>query len=134
MQDFKTEQVFLEQNYRSTGGILAAAIGVISQDDKRIKRNLYTAETHGMPVCIRSHSNARDEAKYIAHEIKRLKAQTGNQLNWDDFAILLRFNALSRTLESALIQEGIPHRVLNGAKFFDRLGTGPLCCPFSNIV
>lgn len=88
-KDFPTAQVFLEENYRSTSGILAASMGVISQDQRRIQRKLFTSETStGLPVCVRSLSNARNEASYIAHEIKRLRAQTGNQLGFDDFAIL----------------------------------------------
>lgn len=61
------------------------------------------------------------EAGFIAAEIKRLVAFSGGMLNWNDFVVLLRFNALSRTIESALQKEGIPNRVLAGHKFFERL-------------
>ena len=61
------------------------------------------------------------EAGFIAAEIKRLVAFSGGMLNWNDFVVLLRFNALSRTIESALQKEGIPNRVLAGHKIFERL-------------
>lgn len=80
------------------------------------------------------------EAQFIATEIKRLVASSGGMLEWKDFVILrmrlqillypvhladrltpVRFNALSRALEAALQKEGIPNRVLNGHKFFERI-------------
>ena len=61
------------------------------------------------------------EAGFIAAEIKRVVAYTGGALNYNDFVVLLRYNALSRTIESALQKEGIPCRVLKGHKFFERM-------------
>lgn len=61
------------------------------------------------------------EAGFIAAEIKRLVAFSGGMLNWNDFVVLLRYNALSRTIESALQKESIPNRVLAGHKFFERM-------------
>ena len=63
---------------------------------------------------------AQDEASYIAYEIKRAIAYSGNQLTFDDFAILLRYNALSRAIEAALQSSGIASRMIGGHKFFDR--------------
>jgi len=60
------------------------------------------------------------EAAYIGAEIKRLIAHTGGQLNYDDFAVLLRYNSLSRTIEGAFQTAGVPNRVLGGSKFFER--------------
>lgn len=61
------------------------------------------------------------EAGFIAAEIKRLVAFAGGLLTYNDFVVLLRFNALSRAIESALRKEGIPSRVLAGHKFFERM-------------
>lgn len=61
---------------------------------------------------LRRFVNAQDEAAYIAYEIKRTIAQSGNRLNFDDFAILLRYNALSRAIEAALQGAGIPSRMV----------------------
>jgi DNA helicase-2/ATP-dependent DNA helicase PcrA len=66
-------------------------------------------------------NDGRDEARFIATEIKRIIAHSGNQHSFDDFSILLRFNALSRNIESALQSSGIPSRMVGGTKFFDRV-------------
>lgn len=64
---------------------------------------------------------APEEADFIAAEIKRLIAQTGGLLGLNDFAILLRFNALSRVLEASLQKAGLPCRIVGGHRFFERL-------------
>ncbi|KAI0951320.1 hypothetical protein AcW1_008388 [Taiwanofungus camphoratus] len=121
-RDFpSTHQIFLEQNYRSTGAILAASIAVIAQDRKRIPKSLHTTHPSGPVPVLRSFPFEQSEAAFIAVEIKRLVACTGGMLRWGDFVVLLRFNALSRQIESALQKEGIPNRVLGGHKFFERL-------------
>ena len=65
--------------------------------------------------------NPQGEAAYIAGEIKRLIAHTGGMLNYNDFAILLRYNAMSRALEAGLQSSGLPCRLIGGHKFFDRV-------------
>ncbi|KAI5450408.1 ATP-dependent DNA helicase srs2 [Naganishia albida] len=116
-----TEEVHLEQNYRSTGAILDASLAIVSQDKKRIKKGLYTAFGAGVPVTLKQTPNGFAEADYIADEIHRLRAQSGNMLSFDDFAILLRYNALSRVLETCLQKAQIPTRLVGGHKFFERL-------------
>jgi DNA helicase-2/ATP-dependent DNA helicase PcrA len=119
--DFKpVTQLFLEENYRSTGAILAASSAVIDQDPTRIKKTLRTSAASGQRVVLRQAPSAPEEASYVAGEIKRLIAYSGNTLQFSDFAILLRYNALSRSIEQALQSSGIPNRVLGGSKFFDR--------------
>lgn len=121
LEDFKgTHQVWLEENYRSTSSILEAALAVVSQDTERIQKSLRTSHPAGPPVVLRQFQTAQDEAAYIAYEIKRTIAYSGNQLNFDDFAILLRYNALSRAIEAALQSAGIASRMIGGHKFFDR--------------
>ena len=61
------------------------------------------------------------EAGFIAAEIKRLIAFTGGMFTWSDFVVLLRYSAHSRLIEAALQKEAIPHRVLAGHKFFERM-------------
>ncbi|KAJ9105527.1 hypothetical protein QFC21_001898 [Naganishia friedmannii] len=124
-----TVEVHLEQNYRSTGAILAASLAIVTQGKwkkkqsykKRIQKGLYTAFGSGVPVTLKQTSNGFNEAEYIADEIKRLIAHTGNLLTFDDFAILLRYNALSRILETTLQKHSIPTRLVGGHKFFERL-------------
>ncbi|KAJ9112284.1 hypothetical protein QFC19_000703 [Naganishia cerealis] len=120
--DYKnTVEVHLEQNYRSTGAILDASMAIVTQDKNRVKKGLHTAHGTGIPVVLKQLSNGFTEAEYIADEIKRLRAHTGNLLTFDDFAILLRYNALSRIIETTLQKHGIPSRLVGGHKFFERL-------------
>ncbi|KAF9814441.1 hypothetical protein IEO21_05105 [Rhodonia placenta] len=116
-----TQQIFLEQNYRSTASILAASMAIVSQDNTRVPKTLRTSCPTGPTPVLQSFPYDNNEAAFIAAEIKRLIAVTGGMLGWGDFVILLRLNALSRSIESALQKEGIPNRVLAGHKFFDRL-------------
>jgi DNA helicase-2/ATP-dependent DNA helicase PcrA len=114
-------QLVLEENYRSTGAILAASSALIDQDTQRLQKTLRTSEAAGQRVVLRQAASAAGEAAYVAGEIKRQIAYSGNTLTYADFAILLRYNALSRSIEQALQQGGIPNRVLGGSKFFDRV-------------
>ncbi|KAJ6463267.1 P-loop containing nucleoside triphosphate hydrolase protein [Mycena vitilis] len=115
-----TTQILLEENYRSTGSILKASIAIVSQDKSRIPKTLLTSHPSGTVPVLRSFPSEQAEANFIAVEIKRLVACMGGILRWGDFAILLRFSALSRAIESALQKEAIPSAVLGGHKFFDR--------------
>ncbi|KAF9267802.1 UvrD-helicase-domain-containing protein [Marasmius fiardii PR-910] len=116
-----TQQIFLEQNYRSTSSILKASIAIVEQDKSRIKKTLHASHPLGTIPVLREFETEQLEAAAIASEIKRVIAYTGGMLCFGDFVILLRFNALSRSIESALQKEGIPNRVLKGHKFFERL-------------
>ncbi|KAF9223657.1 UvrD-helicase-domain-containing protein [Gyrodon lividus] len=114
------KQVFLEDNYRSAGSILAASMSIISQDNSRIPKMLRTSHPLGPRPMLRSFPTENDEASFVAYEINRLIAQTGGMLGYGDFAVLLRFNALSRMIETSLQRERIPNRILGGHKFFER--------------
>ncbi|KAG5643023.1 hypothetical protein DXG03_001761 [Asterophora parasitica] len=115
-----TQQIFLEQNYRSTASILRTSLAIVAQDKTRIQKSLHTTHPAGSTPFLHPFPQEHAEAQFIALEIKRLVAHMGGVLQWGDFAILLRFNALSRLIESALQREGIPSRVLGGHKFFER--------------
>ncbi|TXT15032.1 uncharacterized protein COLE_01225 [Cutaneotrichosporon oleaginosum] len=113
--------IYLEENYRSTGAILAASHSIVSQDKSRIEKNLYTSHPKSTTVTLKTLATPAVEASFISAEIKRLVAYSGGMLNFEDFAILLRYNALSRVLEAALQKEGIPNRIIGGRKFFERM-------------
>lgn len=107
----------LEQNYRSTGTILKAANALISKNEGRMGKNLWTEGIEGEPITVYAAFNDTDEAFFIVNRIRELR-QEGNALH--DFAILYRSNAQSRVIEEALMQFGIPYRVYGGLRYFDR--------------
>ncbi|KAG2340726.1 UvrD-helicase-domain-containing protein [Suillus weaverae] len=118
-------RIMLEQNYRSAGSILATSLAIISQGElcrhtSRIAKTLHTSHPLGPLPMLRSFPTEHDEAAFIAWEINRMIAQSGGMLGFGDFAVLLRFNAISRTIENALQKEGIPNRMLGGHQFFER--------------
>jgi DNA helicase-2/ATP-dependent DNA helicase PcrA len=110
-------EIRLEQNYRSTGHILACANAVISKNPERKAKKLWTASGNGEPVRVVKLDDEEDEARYVAAEIARGRAQGRSP---SDFAVLYRLNAQSRALEEALREQGTPYRVRGGAAFFDR--------------
>lgn len=113
--DAKT--IRLEQNYRSTGVILAAANALISNNDTRLGKNLWTNGKQGDLITVYSAFNEVDEARYIVGRIVQ-QIMEGNSRR--EMAILYRSNAQSRVLEEALIQANIPYRIYGGQRFFER--------------
>ncbi|MEK7515303.1 MAG: UvrD-helicase domain-containing protein [Patescibacteria group bacterium] len=109
--------ILLEQNYRSTKNIIAAAQHMIAQNASQIPKELWTANTHGEPISIREAINERDEGFRVADNIQRLLAR--NHMR-KDIAVLYRTHAQSRPIEEALITTGIPYRMVGGLKFYDR--------------
>jgi len=109
--------VKLEQNYRSTGNILAAAHSVIEKNYGRKAKKLWTSQDAGNKLIYYRAEDERDEARYVAQEIDRLRAAGGA---YNDFAVLYRTNAQSRTFEEALSAREIPYRVLGGLRYYDR--------------
>lgn len=108
--------VLLEQNYRSTRTILAAANGVIAKNTRRHAKNLFTDNDTGEPVVLYGGINEVDEAWFVAGMIgEQIKQGT----NPSEIAILYRENFQSRALEEAMLAFGIPYRVL-GTRFFER--------------
>ncbi|KAK0529960.1 ATP-dependent DNA helicase srs2 [Tilletia horrida] len=116
-----TQRVYLEENFRSTGNIVETALKVVQQDSDRVQKKLYTSHPGGPPVVLKACRAPDAEAAFIVSEIKRVIAHSGEMLTYDDFVILLRYNALSRVLEAELQKEGVPHRLMGGVKFFDRV-------------
>ncbi|MGM0501870.1 MAG: DNA helicase PcrA, partial [Bacillota bacterium] len=117
-QDYPTTKVIkLEQNYRSTKKILDAAYHVVSNNDDRKEKKLWTANPDGDDITLYQAQNGKDEARYIVNNIKELKA---DERTLNDFAILYRTNAQSRNLEEQLLKENIPYRIIGGFKFYER--------------
>lgn len=112
--------VHLEDNYRSSGAILLAALEVIQQDESRPSKTLLPTHCPGTSPVLRNLPSAAIEALWTVSEIKRCFGMTGKLLDYSDFAILLRSAALSRHIESAMGKSGIPYRMVGGQRFFDR--------------
>lgn len=110
--------VVLEQNYRSTQTILSAANAVISQNEGRRPKELWTDQRGGEPAQVYEAENEHDESRYVAGEIARLVAAA--EYRYGDFAVFYRTNAQSRVVEESLVRSGIPYRVIGGVRFYDR--------------
>ncbi|KIP07660.1 hypothetical protein PHLGIDRAFT_23961 [Phlebiopsis gigantea 11061_1 CR5-6] len=121
-RDFATtQQIMLEDNYRSTGSILAVSLAIVAQDKARIKKTLNATHPQGPKPTLHCFPSDQAEASAVAHEVKRLVAHMGGVLSFDDVGILLRYNSLSRVFESAFRKEGVPTRILGGQRFFERV-------------
>ena len=113
----QAQTVRLEQNYRSTGNILAAANALIDHNQGRMGKELWTEDKEGAPIELYAAWNDREEGRYVVDKIEQA-AQRGT--SYVDMAILYRSNAQSRVFEELLVTRGIPYRVYGGQRFFDR--------------
>ena len=111
----------LEENYRSSGAILNAAQKVIEQDESRPPKKLRATHSLGQPPILRKLPNAYGEAEWLVSEIVRTRCLSGKMLEFGDYAILLRSASLSRVIETALGNTGIPYRMVGGSRFYDRV-------------
>ncbi|HEY6099071.1 MAG TPA: 3'-5' exonuclease, partial [Anaeromyxobacter sp.] len=111
------KEVRLEENYRSTGNILACANAVIARNPHRRPKRLYTAAGAGDRVRLVALENEEEEARFVAEEMARLRRE-GRP--WKELAALYRLNAQSRPLEEALRAASMPYAVHGGPAFFDR--------------
>ncbi|EJI84376.1 DNA-dependent helicase II [Alishewanella aestuarii B11] len=118
LKDFDgAETIRLEQNYRSTATILKAANAVISNNQSRLGKDLWTDGSEGESISLYTAFNELDEARFIVSRIRDWHNK-GNPLT--DTAILYRNNAQSRVLEEALIQDGLHYRIYGGLRFYER--------------
>ncbi len=118
-RDFPDAKIIkLEQNYRSTQNILDVSGAVISRNEMRKEKRLWTERGCGEKVCCTVLHNEEDEARYIVRMIKDIYLK-GNY-KYRDFAVLYRLNILSRPIEEALRAEGIPYKVVGGVAFYQR--------------
>jgi DNA helicase-2/ATP-dependent DNA helicase PcrA len=109
--------IMLEQNYRSTQNILAAAQSVISNNKNQFPKNLWTQNVTGEKIVVKETLNERTEANFIVSQIVKHMRQ-GRGLK--DFTILYRTHAQSRSMEEALISHGLPYQIVGGIKFYER--------------
>ncbi|MEO6975919.1 MAG: UvrD-helicase domain-containing protein [Gallionella sp.] len=118
LRDFHVESVIkLEQNYRSHGNILDAANALISRNQNRLGKNLWTSESGGEMLRVYEAPTDVEEAGFIVSEIQQLKS---DGVNLKEIALLYRSNAQSRVLEHALVSAGLSYRVYGGLRFYER--------------
>ena len=118
-KDFPDTQIaFLEQNYRSTKNIVRAARSVISKNKMRKGKKLFTQNGFGEKIIIAETLNEFDEGRFVAEKIQSLCGQFGSA--YEDFAVLYRINAQSRSLEDQLRRMGIPYKIAGGMRFYER--------------
>lgn len=117
-QDYlATKLVRLEQNYRSTSTILAAANALIGNNSDRMGKTLWTQGKKGDPIISYAALNEEDEALFVARTVQKYFNDGGNLR---DIGILYRSNAQSRVLEEALVRLGVPYTIYGGLRFFER--------------
>jgi DNA helicase-2/ATP-dependent DNA helicase PcrA len=123
-KDFPGAQVIrLEQNYRSTAHILAAASGVIAANQGRLGKTLWTAGEPGEKVRLIGHWDGEEEARWIGEEVEAIQRGTRH---WDPVslnhqAILVRASHQMRAFEDRFLTIGLPYRVIGGPRFYERL-------------
>src|SRR6202020_3361513 len=108
----------LEQNYRSTQNILAAANAVVSRNSGRVPKDLWPAAGDGPPIVGYVADSEHDEAAFVAEEVDRL-ADEGDATA-GDVAVFYRTNAQSRVFEEVFIRTGLPYKVVGGVRFYER--------------
>lgn len=117
--------VMLEQNYRSTKNIIAAANSLIKNNTQRKDKNLWTDNDPGDKISFRLVATERDEVKHVADTIDVLRAEI-KELN--KYAVFYRTNAQSRVFEEEFIARGIPYRLVGGTKFYARKEVKDILC------
>ena len=114
----KCTVIKLEQNYRSTKKILEAAHAVITQNQQRSDKKLWTDAGDGSPVQVVPVGSERAEGEAI---VRRIRTSVDMRIrSYKDFAVLYRTNAQSRAVEETFIHYGIPYRIVGGQRFYDR--------------
>lgn len=116
--DDGVQTVKLEQNYRSTGHILAAANAVIKNNRNRKAKKLWTDQGDGAKVTYYRAQSGDDEAHFIIAKIQEEVKE--KKRSYHDFAVLYRTNAQSRTVEESFVKSNIPYQIVGGHKFYDR--------------
>ncbi len=110
--------VLLEQNYRSTKMILETASNIISANQQRKPKNLWTDNEQGEPITVVETYTEQEEAQFVVNEVERLVGQGESVLA--DCAVMYRTNAQSRALEEAFIRYGTPYKLVAGTRFYER--------------
>ena len=110
--------IMLEQNYRSTQNILAAANAVVSRNTGRMPKNLWSDQGDGPPITGYVADSEHDEAAFVAEEVDRLADE--GEATPGQVAVFYRTNAQSRVFEEVFIRAGMPYRVVGGVRFYER--------------
>jgi DNA helicase-2/ATP-dependent DNA helicase PcrA len=108
----------LEQNYRSTQPILDAAHAIITKNQQRLGKRLWTDQKNGLPVQMLQVNGERAEGEAIVRRIRN--GVDAGYRQYKDHAVLYRTNAQSRSVEEIFIQYGIPYKIIGGVRFYDR--------------
>jgi DNA helicase-2/ATP-dependent DNA helicase PcrA len=117
-KDFSDAVVIkLEQNYRSTGNIVKAALGVIEPAHEREPKKLWTAHEPGEKVRVRLVKDEREEASFV---VRTIKSEMARGVPADEMAVFYRVHAQSRMIEEAFRSANMPYQIIGGMKFFDR--------------
>lgn len=109
--------ILLEQNYRSTQNIIAAAQHIIQNNRNQIQKSLWTDNHEGEKVFIKETLNERTEANFL---ISKMKEYVQKGYGIQDFTVLYRTHAQSRAIEEALINQGFPYQIIGGIRFYER--------------
>ena len=128
----EAKTVRLEQNYRSTGSILAAANAVIQNNQNRKGKQLWTQSEQGEPIRLIECDSDRREARYVVESIQRLLQQ--ENLSLAEMAILYRTNAQSRPLEEELQRAALPYVMVGSTRFYERKEIKDLLAYFRLLV
>ena len=123
-KDFEGAHVVrLEQNYRSTPHILAAASGVIAGNQGRLGKTLWTDAQEGEKVRLIGHWDGEEEARWIGEEVEAMQGGTRGMraMSLDDMAILVRASHQMRAFEDRFLTIGLPYRVIGGPRFYERM-------------
>lgn len=116
---YKNARIFkLEQNYRSTQNIVDAANSLISHNSRQIRKNVFSEKEKGRPIELFEAYSDLEEAEIVINKI--IEQHRRENINYDEFAILYRTNAQSRTFEESLRRRGIPYRIYGGLSFYQR--------------
>ena len=110
------QDIFLNQNYRSTQNILSAANSLIGFNKKRVPKDLFTQHGSGDPVMVKRFNDANEEAKWVVEKIESI-ASDGD---YSHIAVLYRSSYLTRPFESEFASHGIPYRIFGGLRFYQR--------------
>jgi DNA helicase-2/ATP-dependent DNA helicase PcrA len=110
--------ILLEQNYRSTQNILAAANAVVSRNPGRVPKNLWSDAGDGPPIVGYVADSEHDEAAFVAEEVDRLTDE--GEATAGQVAVFYRTNAQSRVFEEVFIRAGLPYKVVGGVRFYER--------------
>ncbi len=108
----------LEQNYRSTKSILDGAHAIISKNQQRSDKKLWTDAGDGLPIQLIQVHNEQDEGRALVELVNRSIVNAAR--TYHDFAVLYRTNAQSRSIEDTFIRYGVPYRIVGGVRFYDR--------------